>query len=183
MTKTLITFSAGAALGSALTYYFVKDYYRDIADEEISSVREAFDKPVKKTESNVVPITREKPPLEDIYTQYVKETTNYNKIMAESQHPEDDPSEEIETISPDDFAEFNSYDKETYLYYSEDNTLVKTSTQEGEDEVVDDIENTIGFDALNNFGEFEDGVVYVRNSKISTDFEVILQEAKYYEGE
>lgn len=183
MKKTLITFSAGAALGSALTYYFVKDYYREIADEEINSVREVFDKPVKKNESNIVPIMREKPPIEDIYTQYIKETTNYSNMAAENEHPEEDESEEIDTISPGKFAEFNSYAKETLLYYAEDDILVRTATEEGQDEIVDDIENTIGLDALNNFGEFEDGVVYVRNSKISTDFEVILQEGKYYEGE
>lgn len=183
MTKTILTFGAGAALGSALTYYFVKDYYKEIAEEEIDSVKEIFNKPKKP--ADVVPIgsRREKPPIEDIYTQYVKETTNYNTISAEKEHPEEDESEEIDTISPGKFAEFNSYSKETLLYFAEDDLLVRAATEEGQYEIIDDVEGTIGFESLNNFGEFEEGVVYVRNPMIATDFEVILQEGKYYEGE
>lgn len=43
------------------------------------------------------------------------------------------------------------------------------------DEIITDLKNTIGADSLKRIGEYEPDVVYVRNEKTSTDYEVIRQ--------
>ena len=40
----LLAFAAGALIGSAATWYFVKDKYEKLAQEEIDSVKETFKK-------------------------------------------------------------------------------------------------------------------------------------------
>ena len=45
--------------------------------------------------------------------------------------------------------------------------------------LVDDIENTVGFECLNTFGEYEDDAVYVRNDKLKTDYEILKVDSNY----
>ncbi len=82
-------------------------------------------------------------------------------------------------ISVDDFMQgLDTHDTQTVTYYEEDNTL----TDERES-IIPDIEKSITEYALTRFGK-ESGdkrIVYVRNEKIQTDFEVIKDEGSYAE--
>ena len=49
------------------------------------------------------------------------------------------------------------------------------------DELVEDVDNTVGYDSLERFGEYEDDVVYVRNDRLKSDFEILLSLKKYSE--
>jgi hypothetical protein len=42
-----------------------------------------------------------------------------------------------------------------------------------------DIEDTIGEDALNHFGDHVDDIVYVRNKSLQADYEVVRDERKF----
>ena len=52
-----------------------------------------------------------------------------------------------------------------------------------DDEIVEDIEDKIGFDALSHFGEYEEDSVFVRNDRIKCDYEILLDQRKYSEVE
>ena len=78
-------------------------------------------------------------------------------------------------IMPDQFVnEHTEFDKTTLMYYSDD-VLVEEMTRE----IITDIDSAIGTESLNHFGEFEDDVVYVRNEKISTDYEIIYNDVPF----
>ncbi|ALY08652.1 hypothetical protein CAPNMURICA_52 [Arthrobacter phage CapnMurica] len=74
----------------------------------------------------------------------------------------------------------NMYDQLTLTYYAGDKTLVV----EDSDEVVEDIDQTIGFENLNKFGEESgnDDTVYVRNDKREIEYEVLRDPGKYSEN-
>lgn len=92
----------------------------------------------------------------------------------EAQYPVDEISSIPYTITPDQFVnEKRYYDKITLLYY-ENGVL----TSEAED-YEEDIDSTIGQDSLNKFGEFEEDAVYVRNDRLSIDYEVLLQHCDF----
>ena len=47
--------------------------------------------------------------------------------------------------------------------------------------IVDDIEETVGEDSLEHFGEYEDDSVYVRNDAKKCDYEILLDQRYYQE--
>lgn len=99
----------------------------------------------------------------------------------------EDPEEAIDTtpkkdiakkpyiIMPDQFINEEPYFDKITLEYYEDGVLCDERTGE----ILTDIESAIGRESLNHFGEYEDDVVYVRNERISTDYEVIYQDRPF----
>lgn len=74
-------------------------------------------------------------------------------------------------ITSDEFTNENlHYDKVTITYYSEDDVLADEN-----EEIISDTDYLIGDDSLTSFGEGCDDpdIVYVRNERISTDYEII----------
>lgn len=76
-------------------------------------------------------------------------------------------------ISPEEFGDFDDYEKISLTYYS-DQVLADDN-----DELVEDIEDVVGFDSLNSFGAYEDDSVFVRNNKLRCDYEILLDHRKF----
>ena len=74
-------------------------------------------------------------------------------------------------ISQEEFINGNKFYDKTTLNYYDDGILEDEITEE----IIDDIDAAIGRDSLTKFGEYEDDVVFVRNDRISTDYEVVRQ--------
>lgn len=174
-------FIGGVFLGGTVTYHGMKNKFEEDIHKETEELRAYYEqksrihKP-KKSETDTDKKTIEVKPSSnkndlEKYSKILNET-KYNhekKGSAETESPaEEDIMEEIYTISPDDFIEMNGYDKVTLTYYSGDLTLAD------EFEEVVEIEDTIGMDNLDYFGKYEEGTLYVRNEKVSTDYEVIM---------
>lgn len=203
MNKTffgVIMFVAGAAIGSAATYKFVKTKYERISREEIDSVKEYFrelnnDEDTHTDESELENdedeteevesthrVVSEKPDLvqyANLLAQYRAEEVsfeNQNKQKGGEVNMEyDDPY----VISPDDFDENNSYDRIGLTYYA-DGTVVDDC-----DDILDDdeIDVQIGRDWINSFGEYgDDDVIHVRNEQSKTDYEIVRDPRKYSEA-
>ena len=49
------------------------------------------------------------------------------------------------------------------------------------DEVIEDVEDAVGIDSLNRFGEYEDDSVFVRNDARKCDYEILLDQRTYSE--
>ena len=50
---------------------------------------------------------------------------------------------------------------------------------DSDDVIIDNIEETVGSDSLNHFGEFEEDSVYVRNDKLKCEYEILYIQEKY----
>lgn len=82
-------------------------------------------------------------------------------------------------ISYEEFTEEEQgYDKDTITYYYGDDTLADTR-----DEMVDDVDRLVGADFKDYFGwrSYDDDVVYIRNKRLSLDFEVLYDPGTYQE--
>lgn len=185
-----IAFIAGIGIGSAATWYFLKTKYEKIAQEEIDSVKKAFSNKTEKKEdeidkNKIAEFARNKPSVNEYAKKLSKEGyTDYSKVESKGESTENPtiPSEpEIEedktdkpyVISPDEFGEFYDYTQISLTFFS-DHILTDENY-----EVVDDIDELVGVESLNHFGEYEDDSVFVRNDRLKVDYEILLDQRRY----
>lgn len=170
----------GVGIGVAGTYSYFKDKYEKLAEEDFNS-RRVFDE--DKKDEPVEPVvektadsrTVDKPSIAEYATILQKEGyVNYSDMQDKKQKQEiavDRPY----VIQPSDFGEFDDYEKIS-LTYTADGVLLDDMN-----EIVDDIEETVGEDSLEHFGEYEDDSVYVRNDAKKCDYEILLDQRNYQE--
>lgn len=166
----LLTFAVGAVAGSAASYFVLKKKFEKITQEEIDSVKEAFG--VRKSEEKAVD--------EDVSQVDSKEETRqaYNDVLKTTNYGGDTVVKEkpsyFRIISPVELGEDEYYSVVGLTYYAD----YVLADEEGN---IVDVEETIGADALNHFGEYDDNAVHVRNLKTETDYEVLLDDRDYSE--
>ena len=78
-------------------------------------------------------------------------------------------------IPPEEFDQNPDYEKITLTMYS-DGVLTDEY-----DEVIEDVDDTVGKDSLNHFGEYEDDCVYVRDERTDRDYEILRDNRPYSE--
>lgn len=190
--KNLLCFVAGAAIGSIVTWKLIEKKYKDLADEEIESVKETFKNrksritkdEVKETVEKVINKWKEpKETVEDIVTAagYSTEDEENTEEDDESNYTVDvDPGIEVivpYVITPEQFGEYNEYGTKTLTYYA-DNVL----TDEIDNPITsEEMVTMIGPDALDHFGEYEDDSVYIRDEMNEMDYEILKSEKKFSE--
>ena len=170
----------GAGIGVAGTYSYFKDKYEKLAEKDFNS-RRVFDEDKKdESEEPVAEKTADsrsvdKPSIAEYAARLQKEGyVNYSDMQDKKQKQEigvDKPY----VIQPSDFGEFDDYEKIS-LTYTADGVLLDDMN-----EIVDDIEETVGEDSLEHFGEYEDDSVYVRNDAKKCDYEILLDQRNYQE--
>lgn len=180
-------FLAGATVGAAGAWLYCKRYYEQIAQEEIDSVKAAFAerkpdalKNAKNFEDAMddnkqkANMAKLKPDLVDYAAKLQAEGyTNY------SAHSEKNNNEEDETvvdkprvISPDEYGDCD-YTTISLTYYS-DGVLA-----DDEDEIVDNVEDTVGADFAEHFGDYEMDSVHIRNDRRKCDYEICKDNRSY----
>ena len=190
--KNLLCFVAGSAIGSVVTWKLIEKKYKDLADEEIESVKETFKNrkqritkdEVKETVEKVINKWKEpKETVDDIVTAEGYSTED------EKETEEDDESKYtvnvdlgVEVIAPyvitpEQFGEYSEYGTKTLTYYT-DNVL----TDEIDNPITsEEMETMIGPDALDHFGEYEDDSVYIRDEMNEMDYEILKSEKMFSE--
>lgn len=159
----------GAAVaGAAAALYYVKDSERKRADEEIATMREYFAR--KEQEMNLARgMTAEHAPKDETSEkkQKSKEIRDYQKIVREKyKQKEESAPEGPVVISPDEFGENPGYDSLSMTFYA-DNIVADEN-----DEIVEDVNDCIGFESLTHIGEYEPDILYVRNDRLRIYYEI-----------
>lgn len=176
MNKVII-FTLGAAVGSLLTWKLVEKKYKQIADEEIASVKETF-RNREKEEWKIVDNYIETDELDNTKMEYTKQINNlgYTKTDRDYIVEVEQGEELIEPyiISPEEYGEKEGFESVSWTCYA-DYILADDDRQ-----VVSDPENIIG-DALSHFGEYADDAVYVRNENTECDYEILKHEKAFSE--
>lgn len=184
---SIAAFIFGAAVGSGVTWYFLKDKYEKIAQREIDSVKKVFSKrresDIPMKEEKIEHVENPKDNDTDLYKQYLKKISDYTAYSVKTpteeakqeQKEADEPvyKEKPYVISPEEFGMEDDYDEISLTYFS-DQILADEN-----DEIVEDVEKCVGFDSLNHFGEYEDDSVFVRNDRLKCDYEILLDRRKY----
>lgn len=174
--SSLFVFATGAAIGSVVTWKLVKTKYEQIAQEEIESVREMYERVSEKPESEEDDESDEEDLKE--YEEIVQ-SANYKPYKKDKieEGEEDDIMIEPYVIEPEEFDE-NGYETVTLFYY-EDGVVATADTNE----VVENVDELIGEDSLTHFGEYEEDSVFVRNDNLKTDFEILKDRRRFSEVE
>lgn len=161
----VIFFMAGGAAGFLAANKLMKDKYEQLVQDEIDSVKDAFRK------EHPLPEEKSQKPTE-------KERTAYSQYTAKLGYTEEKKPAPIQTpyvISPDDFGTQDGYDEISLTYYA-DGTVTDDSDHAMSD---DEIEETIGKDSLNHFGDYEPDSVFVRNDRLKADYEILADPRSY----
>lgn len=186
-------FATGAAIGSLVTWKCVKTKYERIAQEEIDSVKKEFRQQANKSaKMHVMEDEHEDCAASeaDSDSHTTTEMHEYIDIAGRYLSTDDVSNAENEqkgggaymakkpyVISPDDFGELDGYETTTLTYYAdgvlEDDYYVVIDEEE--------VDNMVGLDSFNHFGEHEEDTVYVRNEQQKTDFEIQRDLRKYSE--
>ena len=207
MNRTLtnaIVFTIGAAIGSLVTWKVVESKYNRIAQEEIDSVKKEYGRLKDLMRKEIDACRRVTNANQDDYpddderdfTDQDKEMIDYYKISSKYRRSNGDEKEDNEkteegekgreeeeapyingpyVISPDDFGSVPGYNAQSLDYFA-DGVLADSWGVEL------NLDETIGEDAIDHFGEYVDDVVYVRNDRTELEYEVTRDPRTYAEA-
>lgn len=182
--KHALVFVAGAAAGSAATWVYFKNKYEKLAQEEIASVKEALSRSKAESEppKQQPEVEPEKIPDEDISKKdlmsYATEIakngyTNYSDPSAATPEQEEETVDKPYVITPEDFGEFYDYEKISLTHYA-DGVLTDEN-----DEIVDNVDETVGSDYADHIGDHEPDAVHIRNDRLRYDYEILRDLRNY----
>lgn len=194
---SILLFTAGAGIGSAVTWKLLKTKYEQIAQEEIDSVKEVYSKRASVA-ANPKPIEGEgveeshipeKPDLmeyaaklkEEGYMDYSTNSKDEQKEEKEKKEPYTSDmdgysyDEEPYVITPEHFGEYDDYDTQILTLYN-DGYLA-----DDDDVEIVNIADVVGEDFKDHIGDFEDDAVHIRNEKYKTDYEILVVERNFNE--
>lgn len=171
----------------AYGFYDQNEEESDKEEELISNEEASMYRKISKSYEYDKLFGKDLEPELDLRGNYMAANDFPTQTAAEREHPTDEDDkqpyvisleeyEAEEMVEMDDGREYpvRARDKITLTYYEKDDTLVLD--QNGE---VLDIEETVGNDALNRFGEYEKDTVYVRNDNLGADYEVVREHGSY----
>lgn len=194
----ILVFTVGAAVGSAVTWKLVKNKYEQIANEEIASVKEEYADLLGRMKTKLQEdrnCENSTDAENDIYTDDYDQA-EYDELASIYRSSDEDEDEEDSeeggkwdldedevpymnapyVITPDDFSSSPPGYNAQPLNYFADGVLADDWG------VVLDLDETIGEDSVEHFGEYVDDVVYVRDERLEIDYEVTRDPRTYKES-
>ena len=202
--RNLIWFVIGAAAGSVATYYIFRNKLEEDSSRKLeASIRDMEDyfqvryskKPKPEENSYEEESEEEKEPekAEPVayneiasYKEEKPETRKEDErvtLISEEEYREKQKKAQNKppyTITPTAFANENTwYEKTDLVYYASNQILVEDEVEDGEDPVVRDVDLLVGTKNLKRFGEYEEGVVYIRNDNLCVDYCVRRKKGRY----
>lgn len=190
MNKTFLAFGAGLAVGIGGSYFYLKQKYEEKLSEQIQEVRRHYQEKQEKTKAKeekdekfasrfeeAEARGKDRIAYEFIAKRYQGSDKNPVDPAEQESPPEDEPEEEIFTVSEEEMETYENFEDITLTYYAEDDILC-----DDQEQVIEDPEAIIG-DALTKFGVKSDypDTVYVINKRVRAIFEVLIVEGSYQE--
>ena len=179
--KCGLAFVVGAVAAAIVTNKVVDKKYRQIADDEINSMKEYYKKkyeqvPDPEAKSN----KEEKEPeeetsIDELYQRYEDAVCKkYYKPILDDE--ESETAGKPYVIPPNELGD-TDYEIVEMVYYGADAVLA-----DDDDKEVAEFDDLIGSDSINRIGEYDVPSVCVRNDRLQKDFE-ILYDPGYYSQE
>lgn len=177
--SNLFIFAAGAAIGSVVTWKLINDKCDKRVQDEIESMDEYY-----RAKYGVEDIEEDSDELEGSTDQidireYAAELARQKYVNYSDKNRDDKEVDNVDrpyVISPEEFDELDGYETTT-LYYHADGVLT-----DDQGEPVEDVDDAVGIDSLNHFGEYEDDSVFVRNDARRVDYEILYDYKPYSSG-
>lgn len=173
--KLIVSFAAGAAIGAVVTWRLLHEKHEQRIKEEIDSIRKSLSKMPKAeaVENDPKNEAADRASYRDLTKRYRTGNETIQDFPDEPVENDPDPNSVPYIITPDEFASLDGYDVISLTYFA-DHVLCDDQLA-----VIEDIEGTIGPEALDNFGIYDVNAVHVRNDRLKVDYEVLLDLRKY----
>lgn len=208
MNKSIIAvagFVLGAAAGAVGSWYICKTKYEQIAQEEIDSVKAVFSKrlaeaneemkkhvPFEKGDTVLLKngkvavvedVDEENETIEATDTdgepaiEEVKQIIDYSGYSASPEEIEKkmEQSTKPYIISREELGDYPEYDLIELTYFA-DEVLCDDGM-----EPIDNVEEIVGSEWVDHFGEYDADTVYVRNDRLKADYVVVTDPQTYEE--
>lgn len=181
MWKETLIFAGGAVTGAAICYFVTKKKIEEEAnrraDGEIEATKTYYSK-MEISEDDLAEANNVGKEVEKAYNE-IAEKYDYSaitRIEAPKSKAAPPPEYSIEIIDPNaEDPEQLLFEQVTLQYYEDDGVLADIN-----ENIIGDIESSIGSEALDHFGEFgEEDIVRVRNKRLGIDYEVIRIHGRY----
>jgi len=164
-------FVIGLVVGLVVGYEIAKTKSDKDKDEEVNALEEYYKEKMENVSDVEEEIKNTISKAGEIAKQYKYDAT---PSMPETNIPEVKPSKKSDDgpyqIAPELFGEFDDYEQISLKYY-ENGVLVD------DEEILDDIEidDTVGLDYAEHFGEYEMDALYIRNDEKRCDYEILKE--------
>lgn len=176
----------GGFTGFASAKYLLKEKYRRKSDEDIASVKETYrkvlsemkaDEPVEAAEEkraepvvlSAARVNADRAREKGDVSQYM----HYAKMYGGEEKQIGKTSPTI--ITPEEFGEKEGYEQVSLTWYA-DEVLADMDDHRLDDA---EIEQKVGHDAMEHFGEYENDSVFIRNDELKCDYEILMDHRKY----
>ena len=169
----LLATSTAYILGIATGILIAKEHYRKLANEEIDSVKAAFDRQMERAKAGQE--QAEQCAKEAVDTN-LKNIQHYECLLREKGYVPDEKPEAAVYIHPDEFGEIDDYNVSTIIFYEKSGVFADEMNQPIDDE---EWEGMLGCGVVKHFDEYESDRVCVRNDETRTYYEVLLDEGEY----
>lgn len=179
--KDTVILATGIGIGIGVVWYYFDKKYKDEMAKKIEEIMSESKKvkPVKSTASELPAKVNTVDEVKSTVTSVETTKVNYSKLINKEKYIGDESTENAEeetdyekpyVISPLEFGdkEDEGYTTVSLMFYS-DGLLADDMG-----EVIENIDETVGVDSLNHFGEYEDDSVFVRNDRLKIDYEILL---------
>lgn len=176
--QSFLAFISGAAVASVVTWKLLEKKYKRIADDEIESVREVYNRKLQQKTEVQKDRSFDKPeaePSDQEMLDVIIGDLGYASPEHNGKEGKTDMAKDskIYVIAPESFGE-TDFETESLTYYAD-----KVLVYNGTDKIVKNVDDVVGHGSLNTFGEYEDDSVFVRNEHMKTDFEILLDTRNY----
>lgn len=163
--KYVLAFALGAGVGSLVTWKVLGAKYDKLVQEEVKSVKKHLG--MRNTDDS------QDTDLPFEYDEDTDESEALKPIMREYGQVEQNDIPRPYVIHPTQFGTHSTYETRSLKCFAD---RVVTDTDEN---IIEDVENLIGDESLDHFGEYEMDSVFVRNDRLKCDFEILLDVRRY----
>lgn len=171
--KYVLAFAFGFSSGYFICKRFIKKKYEILAEEEIECMREWFSKKLcEKVEDNCNTVNHSTHIVSNSDKTTEKEE-EYVTIIRDSGYSDDDYENGPMIISPNEFGEDDEYDTISLSYF-DDGVLADDMLC-----IIDNIADVVGEDFASHFGEYEYDSVFVKNDRLKSYYEILLEHRTY----
>ena len=174
--SSFIAFAAGAVVGSLVAWRISKKRYDKLMQEETEELREYYSGKIERLEGDLDEYVNEWNEAEEEYEKKLNKLGYTNYSGTDNLANDDEGVDDIYrpyVIAPEEFGMNSDYETVSLTYYA-DGVLADEM-----DNLIENVDDTVGKESLNHFGQYEDDSVFVRNDKLECDFEILLDSRRY----
>ena len=190
MMREVLIFVSGVTVGGFLGYKIIEKKYSEKLETEVNRRIDEYvlnNKKEEKKHTEKIEIKKENAADKINYNSVTKnyissEDNKDNKEEDDGKEDEpevndyisDDPRDPYEITEEEYDDNSNEFEKESLYYYRGNYTLVDDSDNVVDTEDADILLGSDWVDLMNN-----DGIIYIRNEKVKTDYEIVVNSGVY----